>query len=44
MYGTEVMLVMLLLRLVVPVGLLLWVGETIRRRQLVDFNRAAGQA
>ncbi len=33
MYGPEVMLVMFLLRLVVPFGLILWIGESVRRRQ-----------
>ncbi len=40
MYGTGVMLVMLLLRVVVPVGLLLWIGETARRRNVAGFRRA----
>ncbi len=39
MYGPEVMLVMLLLRLVIPVGLLLWIGEGTRRRR-ASFPRA----
>ncbi len=34
MYGIGVMLVMLVLRVVIPVGLLLWIGEKIRQRQL----------
>ncbi len=40
MYGSEVMLVMLLLRVVVPVGLLLWIGESARRRNTASFRRA----
>ncbi len=39
MYGPEVMLVMLLLRLVIPLGLLLWIGEETRRRR-ASFHRA----
>jgi len=39
MYGPEILLVMFVLRLVVPVGLMLWLGETVRRRQ---FNRLHG--
>ncbi len=40
MNGPEVMLVMLLLRLVVPFSLLLWIGETARRRDLPGMHRA----
>ena len=39
MFGTEVMLVMFLLRVAIPVGLLLWIGETIQRRNLAKFHR-----
>ncbi len=34
MYATEVLLTMLVLRVIVPVGLLLWLGENERRRRL----------
>ncbi len=44
MYGTEVVLALLLLRLVIPLSLLLWLGEGIRRRQLDDLRRISGQA
>lgn len=40
MFGTGVVLAMLLLRVVIPVVLLLWVGETIRRRDLAGLRRA----
>ncbi len=39
MFGTEVMLVMFLLRVAIPVGLLLWIGETVQRRRLAKFDR-----
>ncbi len=40
MYGPEVMLIMLVLRLVVPVGLLLWIGEGARRHQVASLRRS----
>ena len=40
MYGPEIMLVMLFLRLVVPVGLLLWIGEVARRHGAASFRHA----
>ncbi len=40
MYGSEVMLVMLLLRLVLPVSLLLWIGESTRRRRVDSLRHA----
>ena len=43
MYGAEVILVMLVLRLVIPVGLLLWVGEIARRRNPANFERMSNQ-
>ncbi len=39
MYGTEVMVVMFLLRVAIPLGLLLWIGETVQRRHLAKFHR-----
>ncbi len=44
MFGTTVIVVMLLLRLVIPVGLLLWVGESVRRRYPAAFDRRPSQA
>lgn len=43
MYGPEVILIMLVLRVVIPVGLLLWVGEIARRRNLANFQRMSNQ-
>lgn len=40
MNAPEVLLIMLVLRVVIPVGLLLWIGENERRRHLADFHRA----
>lgn len=40
MYATEVFVTMLLLRLIIPLGLLLWIGEIARRRQLASLHRA----
>ncbi len=40
MFGTGVVLAMLVLRVIIPVGLLLWVGETVRRRDLAALRRA----
>ncbi len=39
MFGTEVMVVMFLLRVALPVCLLLWIGETVQRRHLAKFHR-----
>ncbi len=44
MYGTAVVTILLVLRVVIPVGLLLWIGEIARRREPIDWNRASGQA
>ena len=43
MYGPEVMLIMLILRLIVPIGLLLWAGEAAQRRNLVEIRRSSGR-
>jgi hypothetical protein len=40
MNAPEIMLVMLVVRVVIPVGLLLWVGESARRRRLGDLHQA----
>lgn len=40
MNAPEIMLVMLVVRVVIPVGLLLWVGEGARRRRLGDLHQA----
>jgi hypothetical protein len=42
MNALEVLLSMVVLRLVLPLGLLLWIGENARRRQLTDLHRLAG--
>ncbi len=44
MYGSVVVITMLLLRVVIPVGLMLWVGEAARRRDLAEIHRVPGQA
>lgn len=44
MYGTAVMVIMLLLRVVIPVSLLLWIGEVVQRRHPASFNRISGHA
>lgn len=40
MNGPEIMLVMLVARLVIPLGLLLWIGEGARRRNTASFHNA----
>lgn len=40
MNGPEIVLVMLVLRVIIPVGLLLWIGENQRRRQFANFHQA----
>jgi len=42
MNATLIILVLLLVRLIIPFGLLLWVGENVQRRRLADFRRIAG--
>lgn len=42
MYGTELLAILLVLRVVIPVGLLLWFGEMARRRESLDFNQTPG--
>ncbi len=42
MFGAEVVVTMLVLRVIIPVGLLLWVGETVRRRNVAEFRRLSG--
>ncbi len=44
MYGTVVVTILLVLRVVIPIGLLLWIGEIARQREPLDFNRTSGQA
>ncbi len=44
MFGAAVMLIMLVLRVVIPLGLLLWLGERVRRHQPTDFHQMTGQA
>ncbi len=43
MYASEVLLTMLVLRVAIPVGLLLWIGENYRRHQIAGLNRSAGR-
>ncbi len=40
MNATGILVTMLLLRLIIPLGLLLWIGEIARRRQLASLHRA----
>jgi hypothetical protein len=42
MNATEIISMLLLLRVVLPVGLLLWIGENVRRRGLTDFQHISG--
>ncbi len=42
MNAPEVILILLLVRLVIPFGLLLWVGESVQRRRLTGLHRMAG--
>ncbi|HEX8991709.1 MAG TPA: hypothetical protein VF784_08515 [Anaerolineales bacterium] len=44
MYGTAVITILLVLRVLIPIGLLLCLGEMARPRQPIDLNRASGQA
>ena len=37
MNAPVVMLVLLLMRLIIPFGLLLWIGENVQRRRLANF-------
>ena len=38
MNATGILLTMLLLRLIIPLGLLLWIGEVAQRRQLARLH------
>ncbi len=40
MNAPEVLITMLVLRVIFPVGLLFWIGEAQRRRNLTPFRRA----
>ena len=42
MNAPEIILVLLLVRLIIPFGLLLWIGENVQRRRLANFHRMAG--
>ena len=42
MNATEILLVMFLLRVVLPVSLLLWIGEKAHQRQLANLHRVPG--
>ena len=44
MYGSLVVFTMLVLRVVIPVGLVMWAGEAARRRDLAEMRRISGQA
>jgi hypothetical protein len=37
MLGIEVIVLLLLVRVMLPLGLMLWIGEYIRRRELRDL-------
>ncbi len=40
MNAPEMMLILVLIRFVIPFGLLLWIGETARRRNTGTFRHA----
>jgi hypothetical protein len=42
MNATEIILMLLLIRLVIPLSLLLWVGESVQHRRLASFHRISG--
>ncbi len=44
MFGTEVILVMLVLRVAIPVGLLLWIGEAVQHRRYPAPRWMTGRA
>lgn len=44
MYGTLVVATLLVLRVIIPVGLMLWAGEAVRRRDLAALRKLSGQA
>ena len=44
MYGIAVVIILLVLRVVIPIGLLLSIGEIARQRQPLDLNRTSGRA
>lgn len=39
MNGSEIVLILFVVRLVIPVALMLWIGETARRRNLTPAAR-----
>jgi len=43
MNATGIVVTMLLLRFIIPLGLLLLIGEIARRRQLAQFHRSSHQ-
>ncbi len=43
MNAPEMLLIMLVLRVVIPVGLVMWIGETQQRRQLAGLHKNAGR-
>jgi|WetSurSiteA1Bulk_404760.scaffolds.fasta_scaffold836041_1 hypothetical protein len=43
MNANGILVTMLLLRLLIPLGLLLSIGEIARRRQLAQFHRSSDQ-
>jgi hypothetical protein len=42
MNALEILVVLFVLRLVVPLGVLLWLGENARRRQSTNYRRISG--
>ncbi len=44
MFGSVVVFTMLLLRVVIPVGLVLWAGEAARRHDVAEIRRISAQA
>ncbi len=39
MFGIEVVLILMLIRVILPLGLMLWVGELVRRRETQYWSR-----
>lgn len=39
MFGIEVVLILMLIRVILPLGLMLWAGELVRRRETPYWSR-----
>jgi len=39
MFGIEVVPILMLIRVILPLGLMLWVGELVRRRETQYWSR-----